>query len=680
MKKVLIFAGTTEGRVLSDCLSAAEVYHEVCVATEYGEQVLQETPYMKIRSGRLNVEEMKALYAEGEYLAVVDATHPFATAVTENIRKSLEGTKLPYFRMGRETKAAVGKAEGELLYFDTAQAAAAALQNTEGNILLTTGSKELHVFCTENLEKRLVVRVLPGRESLELCYANGLEGRQIIAMQGPFTKEMNLAIIRQYNIGCLVTKESGKTGGVDEKLQAAMEAGIPCYVIQKPDAGSEVFELSGKEVLIALEKLLGIPLNSRAHLKITLAGIGMGDEKGMTVALKEQLKSADYIFGAARMVEGLTAGKGVYPYYLAKDILPVLTSIQESFVGEMSVVILYSGDTGFYSGCSKMCRELECLDNTEIRVLPGISSLAAFCAEIGETWQEAYIISAHGAAEEKWCTQLLYGVKHGRKTFLLTSGADDVKRIGGLLLQYGLAERVKIAVGYQLSYPEQKVSYISAEECRDISEKGLYVVMLLPTENNVREQITPGWRDDCFLRDKVPMTKEEVREISICKLAPDRKAVIYDIGSGTGSIAFELAALSPDIKVYAIESNPEAVELLKRNKEKFGAFNVEIVEALAPAGMKDLPIPEYAFIGGTRGNLQPILNVLYQKNPTMKVVMNAISLESICEMQEAIKTRPVEDVEITTVSISKAKEVGNYHLMQANNPVTVFSFRFRANL
>lgn len=678
MKKILIFAGTTEGRNLSDCLVKAGIEHEVCVATEYGEQTMQESSYTKIRRGRLDVNEMRELYEKGDYLAVIDCTHPFAKVVTENIRQSLNGLAIPYYRLGRETKSFVNGGSGQIFYLETEEEIIHALQQTEGKILLTTGSKELAGFCQdEDIKNRLVVRVLPGRDSLELCYENGLAGKQIIAMQGPFNKEMNLATIHQYEIACLVTKESGKTGGVDEKMQASMEAGIPCYVLKKPENSSEFPELSMPEVLEKLEQLTGVSLRKKANLNVTVAGIGMGGEELMTLALKEKLKDADYIFGAARMIEGLYARKGVYPYYLAKDIIPFLKRAQEEIREDISAVILYSGDTGFYSGSAKMRKELEEINDCVVTVLPGISSLSVFCSKIGEAWQDVCMISAHGVPKEKWCTKMLHTLRQGEKAFLLTSGAGDIQEIGRLLLNYKLADKVKIAVGYQLSYPNEKVEYLTAEACCNTKEEGLYVVMLLPDKEMQSCQITPGVKDELFIRDKVPMTKEEVREISICKLAPRRDAVIYDIGSGTGSVAFELAALSPEIKVYAIESNPDAVELLKRNREKFGAFNVEIIESLAPSGLEELPTPDCAFIGGSRGNLYAILDALYEKNPRLRIAMNAISLESICQMQEAIKKYPVEDVEITSVSVSKAKEVGKYHLMQAHNPVTIFSFTFR---
>ncbi|MCQ2240064.1 precorrin-6Y C5,15-methyltransferase (decarboxylating) subunit CbiT [Treponema sp.] len=188
--------------------------------------------------------------------------------------------------------------------------------------------------------------------------------------------------------------------------------------------------------------------------------------------------------------------------------------------------------------------------------------------------------------------------------------------------------------------------------------------------------ITHGIKDSEFIRGEVPMTKEEVRIISISKLELTENSILYDIGSGTGSIAIESAQLSPSINVFAIEANPIAVDLIRQNKEKFKADNIEIIEGFAPSVLESLPIPTHAFIGGTKGNLKSILETLYKKNPKMRIVMNAISLESISEMADASKTFRIVNDEVIQVAISKANKIGNYHMMQANNPVFIFSFNF----
>ena len=701
MKSVLIYAGTTEGRRLSEMLAQREIPSLVCVATEYGEQVMHETlesRLIRVRQGRLTKEQMKQLYAGEDFLAVVDATHPYATLVTENVRESLSGSCIPYFRISRALEEEQETKEG-CLYFSSAAECAEALGKTEGTVLLTTGSKELEAFCgEESLRKRLAVRVLPGRESLEACYQNGLEGRQIIAMQGPFTKEMNLATIRQWGAASLVTKESGKTGGADEKMEAAREAGIPCYVIRRPVAGQEeghTFEEVLKAVVSLAQaeeeagraareqagrtaegkapELQTCKETGRGCLDVVLAGIGMGAPEDHTAALDQRLAETDYLFGAKRMLEGLTAKKEKVPHYLAKDILPYLEKLPD----DAKITILFSGDAGFFSGAEKMRKALEGLKRARIRILPGISSICALSARLGISWQDADIISAHGTETDAWKTSLLFSLRRGRKVFFLTSGPEDVREVGEILTGQGLADCFEIKLGRQLSYDDEEILEVTAKAATEITKPGLYAGFLIPKATGIATgQITPGVLDEEFLREKVPMTKEEVREVSICKLHLTENAVVYDVGSGTGSISMEIAALSPKVRVYALECKPEAVALTKKNQEKFGAFNIRVVEGTAPESFEGLPAPSHVFIGGSGGKLEEILDALYHKNPRARVVMNAISLESIAQMQGLLKKYPVRDVDVTTVSVSKAREIGSYHLMQAANPVTIFSFTF----
>ena len=224
MKEVLIFAGTTEGRKLSDWLCEKKISNTVCVATEYGGLVLAENPFRKVKMGRMNVSEMQTMFLSGAYDMVIDATHPYATAVTENIRQAVEGCDISYYRLLREMDEE--ETYDKITYFYDCRSCAEALTEVEGNILLTTGSKELDIYCKEEIKARLYVRILPGIESLELCKKQGIAGKQIVALQGPFSVELNEALIHQYQITCLVTKKSGKTG----KVTVEKVTYIPIYV------------------------------------------------------------------------------------------------------------------------------------------------------------------------------------------------------------------------------------------------------------------------------------------------------------------------------------------------------------------------------------------------------------------------------------------------------------------
>ncbi|MGN0324832.1 MAG: precorrin-6A reductase [Lachnospiraceae bacterium] len=672
MKEILIFAGTTEGRKLSECLAVSGIAHTICVATEYGEIVLKENPFMTVHCGRMTEDQIKEFIQNGKFEAVVDATHPYADIVTENIKTAMEGMNIPYLRLKREMD--FSQKEDNVFYFESNEACAKALEEIQGNILLTTGSKELAKYCvSEDVKSRLFVRVLPGLESLSLCIEQGIKGKQIIAMQGPFTTEMNEAMIHQYGISCLVTKQSGASGGYFEKIEAAKKSGISVFAVGHP---GEDQGYSFHEVCNELEKICQQKIQIKSEMEITLAGIGMGSRNCLTKEVQEKIEGADILLGAERMLEPYKPGMEKKPFYLAKQIIPYLHEVQIKHPMEcLKVAVLFSGDSGFYSGCQSLYHALqEEINagqlNARIHVMPGISSVAFLAACIGESYQDAAVYSMHG----KEINNLARRIQTEEKTFLIMSGVKDVNRLGEDFIKAGMND-CEIITGYQLSYPEQEIRKRTSGECITLKEEGLYTCFV-KNPNAMKKKLTHGIADREFIRDKVPMTKEEVREVSICKLKLYQNAIVFDIGSGTGSIAMEMAGLSPDIQVYAIEEKKEAVSLIQQNKERFQLENVSVIEARAPEGLQNLPKATHAFIGGSRGNLKEILQFLYGMNSDMRVVINAISMETICEIKEILTLYPIANEEIVQIQVNRAKEAGRYHLVQAENPVWICSFDF----
>lgn len=673
MKEILIFAGTTEGRELSEYLAVAGIAHTLCVATEYGEIVLKEHPLVKVHKGRMNQEEIEVYIKAGNFGAVVDATHPYAEVVTQNIKNAMQDMDIPYLRLKRESN--VTSSYEKIHYFKDSVSCAKALEKTDGNILLTTGSKELSVFAKFiDRKERLYVRVLPGIESLQLCMDCGIAGKQILALQGPFTTQMNEAMFRQYQIKCLVTKESGNAGGYQEKLDAAQNLGIPVFTIGCP---AEQEGYTFEEVCEQLEMISGQRIKKNTGFQIILAGVGMGNPNCLTKEVEKAIEEADILLGAGRMIAAYQPKIEKKPYYTAEQIIPYLEEMQSvtSSKADRKVVILFSGDTGFYSGCQKLYDALlrEVNDgrlHTSVTVMPGISSVAYLAACMGENYQDADICSMHG----KELPNLEKKIRMGKQIFLLMSGLKDIHKLGKLLLDAGLIE-CTVVVGYQLSYPEQLIMELKPEECMKLQEDGLYTCCIKNPKPE-RKMLTHGKADGEFIRDNVPMTKEEVREVSICKLKLYEGAVVYDIGSGTGSIAVEISGLSDEIKVFALEYKEEAISLITQNKEKFELNNIEIVSGKAPDALENLPVPTHAFIGGSGGKMKEILSALYQKNPHMRVVINAISMETICEIKEVLSTFSIQNADVVQMQVSRAKRVGAYHLMQAENPVWICSFDF----
>lgn len=227
--EVLVFGGTAEGRILAEWLADEGYAPTVCVATEYGAVLMTPRPGLTVHTGRMERGEMAVLMQEKPFTCVVDATHPYAVAVTENIKAAANAAGVPYYRLLRSS-------DGEDLCHKAEDMATAAmmLQRMPGNVLLTTGSKELHRFARPGLVERCYPRVLPTVESLERCLTLGFPPSHVICMQGPFSRALNEAMLRQFHIRTLVTKDSGSYGGFREKADAAAACGCALLVVERP--------------------------------------------------------------------------------------------------------------------------------------------------------------------------------------------------------------------------------------------------------------------------------------------------------------------------------------------------------------------------------------------------------------------------------------------------------------
>lgn len=228
--ELLLFGGTAEGRLLAEWLRDRGTPVTLCVATEYGGALAPAGGGVTVRTGRMDVSGMEALMDSRPYACAVDATHPYAVEASRNIRAACGAAGLPYRRLiRRETERGDG-----WLHAASACAAADLAQSLEGNLLLTTGSKELDAFARPGLRERCCPRVLPALDSLRRCLELGFPQRQIICMQGPFSKELNLAMLDTFEIRTLVTKATGAAGGFLEKAEAARARGCNLLVIDRP--------------------------------------------------------------------------------------------------------------------------------------------------------------------------------------------------------------------------------------------------------------------------------------------------------------------------------------------------------------------------------------------------------------------------------------------------------------
>lgn len=652
MYRICVFAGTTEGRELAEFLSTQPVSVTVCVATEYGETLLTPSANLTVSAKRLTAAQMEELFASERFHLVVDATHPYASAVTENIAAACAATETEYLRLLRSGSFVPGDA----VFTEDISQAVGYLNTRPGNILLTTGSKELTKFVPiQDFESRVYARVLPMEQSLRLCQEAGLSSAHILAMQGPFSKEMNVAMLKTVGAKYMVTKDSGTAGGFHEKIAAAREAGAKLIVIGRPPQGEGLNFGQTVTLLCQRFQLHWTP-------QVSVVGIGPGGRNAMTEGVRQALTQADCIIGAKRMVESVAEnGQAVYHAIAPEAIAGFILEHREYH----RFAVAMSGDVGFFSGAKKL---LPLLADCDVSTLPGLSSMAYLCARLGTSYEDVIPVSLHGRDRN-----LVPDVRRNARVFILVGGENGVGKLCRELTDAGLG-MVKVSVGERLSYPDERITLGTAALLADKTFESLSAALI---ENDKANPVaTHGLPDEDFARvESIPMTKSEVRSVCLSKLRLTEKAVAWDVGAGTGSVCVEMALQARKGHIYAIERKEEAMPVLEENRRRFEVDNLTIVPGLAPEACQALPAPTHAFIGGSAGKIKEILALLLEKNPDVRIVATAITLESMAELTECMKRFPFAESEVISMSVAKSKKAGPYNLMTGQNPIYIFTMQ-----
>ncbi len=397
-------------------------------------------------------------------------------------------------------------------------------------------------------------------------------------------------------------------------------------------------------------------------LRVNIVGIGPGNPELLTGAARQAIAESNILIGDKRMLSSFAdASKKVYDTIKTSEIAVIAA---EADPEKDVLAVLVSGDVGFFSLAKTISGKLP---DCECVRYCGISSLVYFASKLNMSWDDAKIVSMHGRRQN-----LVSAVAQNKKVFSLTGGEHSPQMLCSKLCEHGLGS-VKVYVGENLSYPEEKLTEGTAEEISKLEFPSLSVMMILNENASGFEPVVHGLADELFMRSKVPMTKQEVRSVSMSKLMPKATDIIYDIGAGTGSCSIELALLARQGKVWAFERNPVAVELLGKNKELFGVENLEVIAGEALENIKDMPAPDCVFVGGSGGDLCQMLDIIYSKNSSCRVVINAITIETLAEVAEYYKQHHDYTLDIVNVFVARGKHLGSYNLMMAQNPVYVMT-------
>jgi len=400
--------------------------------------------------------------------------------------------------------------------------------------------------------------------------------------------------------------------------------------------------------------------------KLHIAGIGPGSADLVTPAAMRVIEGCDVLIGGKRNLE-LFKYMGKEEVIICGKLEIVETYIREN-IGKKAIVVLASGDPGIFSISEFLKNNLP---DVQIEVHPGISSLQYLCAKINKSWEDAFILSLHG----RKTADISAAVRKNGKVAIFTGGDFSPDKACRELACSGLKD-VRVTVGENLSYADERIIAGTAEEIGKMKFDNLSVMLVenRRSSNSPHESwqfATSGIPDEMFVRGGIPMTKEEIRAVTLAKLRLKEDSVVYDIGAGTGSISVECGLMAKKGHVYAIDKEREAIELIKKNALKFGVCNITAVEGEAPRALEGLPKPDRVFIGGSGGNMESILDWIFQTGARLRIVVNAAAVETVHEALEGLKKTGFACIDISCVSVSRGRLAGSKHLMQALNPVYI---------
>jgi precorrin-6Y C5,15-methyltransferase (decarboxylating) len=393
--------------------------------------------------------------------------------------------------------------------------------------------------------------------------------------------------------------------------------------------------------------------------KIFVVGVGPGSKGLITPVAEKVIDEAEVLVGGRDVLKKYSCGE---KKVVGGDVGDVIRFIRDR--RDKRLVVITSGDPCFYSLLDVILREFP---KEEVEVVPGISSMQLCFARIKETLNDSTFISLHGRGLEE-----LRKAAERKKLVILT----DDKTPPNIVADY-----------IRLHHPGKRRVYVCenlTEEAERITEGGLQdiargrfsgnaVMVIISEEEKASPRVVPGVPDGLFHRDDAPMTKEEVRAVTLSKADLRLDSVVYDIGAGTGSISVEAGLLARRGRVYAVEKDPGRCRVVERNIMQFGLRNVKVVAGEAPEAMERLPLADRIIIGGSGDRLGGIIRKCDEKLAEEgRIVMNLIALDSLATAVKELERKGYE-YETTQVTISKGARLGGKMVLRPRSTVFIIT-------
>lgn len=404
--------------------------------------------------------------------------------------------------------------------------------------------------------------------------------------------------------------------------------------------------------------------------ELNVVGIGPGSSEYILPAARRLIIAADVLAGGKRALADY-ADAAQKKIVIDGNIERALQDLERA-LQTYDVTVMVSGDPGYYSLLTAL---KERFPDKITSVIPGVSSLQMAFARLQLPWQQAKWISFHGRTPQ----QTEYAYEQEKIIGILTDSVNNPHNIAALLLDNGWPEQTKIYIAQNLSYPNEKIVNTDlatlSRESTETYPNSCLIALAVPAvsaRTATESDNYLGIDDAEFYRANVPMTKQEVRIITVAKARIAPAATVYDIGAGTGSLSVEAARQAAQGQVYAWEKNGAAAELIRTNMIKFGTKNITIIDRAAPQGMEDTPPADVIIIGGSGGNLTEILAAADRKLKNGgRMVLNFIALQNLTLTLDYLHEKKNYAYEVCQMQFSRLRRVGSYDMAEALNPVYI---------
>jgi precorrin-6Y C5,15-methyltransferase (decarboxylating) len=401
---------------------------------------------------------------------------------------------------------------------------------------------------------------------------------------------------------------------------------------------------------------------------VTVIGIGDDGCAGLTSRAVNAVAGAQVLVGGERHLAFFPQFKG--ERIAVQDGLGKALERVKELAGENNVCVLASGDPLFFGIGALVVNKIGA---EHVDVIPQPSSMQLAFAKVGLKWDDAALLSVHGRARDGLLTKL----KRHAKVALFTDGENSPQWIASQLCDHG-ETGWRAWVCENLGGADERVRAFDLETLRNSSDIApLNVLILQRTDEKWRAPAAISFLHEDAFAKRMPkkglITKREARLLSLAFLNVRSNSIVWDVGAGSGSVAIEAALLAYDGMAYAVEVDPEGVEICRENVRAHAVDNVRVIAGRAPDALAELPDPDCVFVGGSKGAIDEIIGLALERlKPGGRLVVNAITLDNVGEIYSSLRARGLEP-EALMLNVSRAEKLAHYMRWEAQNPIHIFA-------